>query len=139
MHLEPSKMSSKAAQLPPELILYFDLLLALYSCFGFLGAAVYTDELDELRVATTAFVGVPVFAFYFMFHWLLPDWHLKWPQLRLQVATLMLVSFAWGNLMLLNAAGLGSSNVVVTRNLNGSLLNLSANKGNLGIIYSRRF
>jgi hypothetical protein len=98
-----------------------------------------SDDFDPLRLACTAYVGIPVAALYSACEWLQPRWRQNWRRQRLAASALLVVIFSIACLPLLNAAT--ATDAVVKRSFSEApvVANKDYRRGGLGGLFRRRW
>lgn len=117
---------------------YFYTLFGLYTLIGLYGTAWVMDGFDELRLGLVSFVTVPALCcFLYGFILDLQYWR-KWPKVFFTLASIVVISLLWSQILLLNAVTSEESQVV-TQNVATMALEFDARRGGFGWIYSTRW
>lgn len=113
-------------------------LLALYCVLSLYGSAWISDEFDALRLATSVYLGVPLIISLVTMRFMDREFYRRWPYLFNCLVAGILLCFAWGNLMLLNALE-QKKDVLVSESMSTMTATLSADKGVFGWVYQKRW
>lgn len=114
--------------------------VAVYVLSGLVGTAWISDEFDSLRIMAVSLFGLPLVGLAITYCALITRWWTKFFRLRLIGLSLILLIFGWGNLLLLNALGSESRQLLVARNFGKTTsLNVEQNRGAFGTIYQYRW
>jgi hypothetical protein len=117
---------------------YFLGLLGLYTALGFYGVLWISDEFDEARAAFFTFFAVP-WAFYFFIRALArPQWRANFPASYWCAVALLILSFAWGNSLWMNAIS-GQKRAVVNVTLEGDVYAMAQLRGGFHWLYKPRW
>ena len=117
--------------------IYFAALFAIFVGTGSFGALWLSDEFDAARELIFG-VAIPSAVAYFASHYFIPGWRLERPIIHAVTAGGLLLTFAWGNVILLNAIG-AEEPVVVALNVKESAMDMDRHRGAFGIIYRKRW
>ena len=117
----------------------FDVLLLLFITAGLYGTFWIDDEFSGTRAAMVAFVGIPALTFKMLLDFQMPKWRTVWPKWHLICHILVMITFAWGNVLILNAVGEDQTPVMISKNISASTMNLHQTRGSFGMLYSKRW
>ncbi|MGE0172395.1 MAG: hypothetical protein AB7T49_06410 [Oligoflexales bacterium] len=121
--------------LPGSLVKVF---FVLYVLAGTIGITLISDQWDEARLAWFAFFVLPatcvsLYIFYNFKKNIFKNKKIAWA-----VAVLLLVSYGWGNLLLINACS-DKEDVVVSQTIESQVFDVAYHRGGLGWLFRYRF
>jgi hypothetical protein len=117
---------------------FLKFILAVYVLLGTIGITVISDQWDEVRLAWFAFFVVPasclgLYVFYNFKNLILAN-----KKFSLVMAALLLISYGWGNLLLINACS-DKEDVVVSQAMESQVFDIAYHRGGLGWLFRYRF
>ena len=118
---------------------FLEAILFLFITSGLYGTFWINDEFSGTRAAAVAFIGIPALTFKILLDFQLPKWRHMWPKWCLICHLSVVATFAWGNILILNAVGEDQTPVVVSKNLSSATVNLHQTRGSFGLLYSTRW
>ncbi len=117
---------------------YYFSLLALYTLFGFYGTLWISDEFDAERAIFYAFFAVPLALYVFVRRIRQPKWSEDRPESYWCGVVLILLTFGWGNFLLMNAIS-SHEKAVVNITLNNGVYAMTHQRGGFNWLYKPRW
>ncbi|MBF0441765.1 MAG: hypothetical protein HQK54_07680 [Oligoflexales bacterium] len=117
---------------------FFYLYLTGYVLSGTYGALWISDEFDYERTLLYGFFAIPAFVIFAFINLNVPLFRLSYPRFFWGWVIAIFLSFLWGNVMLLNAAG-GVEKTRVNLSLKEQAFEFSYKRGGFGWLYRFRW
>lgn len=113
--------------------------LGCYILLSTLGALWISDEFDYIRGLLYGLIVPAAIGFYFI-NGIIPDFRLQFPRTFYAYIVTLILTFGWGNLLLLNAIGRKSDKPIkISLAINETTVNYSYRRGGFGWLYRFRF